>query len=300
MNPQADNSRYCVSWYDPANRIIKIHKLGRKKIHDWCPVNGRRAGDKKKKVCHHGWWDRQRRRQGDQSPGSESLTVGPAEINEVWGLSRAGSPEETMHHTLKASCSLETARWGCGSETEIEQGQQNWEQQGSASRSSAAFNASLYLAITAVRAPPDEKTLGRRKKKEKEKERRILESWHLLPKGKWKPELNGTPATLQTWHSRWLRLTQNTDESRKRWRKWKWTCSALFSGPQISSAWEFENLVSNAVSWIHPSLQPSIRGAKAYLSLIKQMPELRRKNSQKTPSGGGVRCVSNPRLVYYC
>lgn len=45
-----------------------------------------------------------------------------------------------------------------------------------------------------------------------------------------------------------------------------------------------ENLVSNAVSWIHPSLQPSIRGAKAYLSLIKQMPELQRKQPENAKS----------------
>lgn len=124
--------------------------------------------------------------------GSESLTVGPAEINEVRGLSRAGSPKETIHHRLKASCSLETQRWPCGSETEIEEGQQNCEQHESTSRT--AFNASLYLAITALRASPDETTA-------EQKKRSTLESWHLLPKEKWKPELNGTPATLQMWHS---------------------------------------------------------------------------------------------------
>lgn len=37
--------------------------------------------------------------QGDQSLGSESLTVGPAEINEVWGLSRAGSPGNNTSQT---------------------------------------------------------------------------------------------------------------------------------------------------------------------------------------------------------
>lgn len=203
----------------------KFASWEKKKKCDWCPVKGR-AGDKRKRCVT---MDRQGC-QGDQSLGSESLTVGPAEINEVWGLSWAGSPGETIHHWLKVSCSLETQRWGCGSETEIEQGQQNCEQQGSTSRTSAAFNASLYLAITAVRASPDEMT-------KEQKKRRILESWHLLPKGKWKPELNGTPATLQTWHSRWLQLTGNTNESRKRSRKW--TCSSLFSGPEICSGWDF-------------------------------------------------------------
>lgn len=98
--------------------------------------------------------------------GSQSLTAGPAEINEVRGLLRAGSPKETRHHRLKASCSLETQRWGCGSETEIEEGQQNCEEHEGTSRTSAAFNASLYLAITALRASPDETTAEQKKKKD--------------------------------------------------------------------------------------------------------------------------------------
>lgn len=123
----------------------------------------RKAWGQTKKVCHHGWWERQRC-QGDQSLGFQSLTVGPAEINEVWGLSQAGSPKEPIHHRLKVSCSLETRRWDFGSETEIEEGQQNCEQHEGTSRTSAAFNASLYLAITALRASPDEKTMEQKKK----------------------------------------------------------------------------------------------------------------------------------------
>lgn len=103
------------------------------------------------------WWDRQRCR-GDQSLGSQSLAMGPAEINEVWGLSQAGSPKETMHHSLKVSCSLQTGGRGCGRETEIQEGQQICEQHKSTYKASAAFNASLHLAITALGASPDEKT----------------------------------------------------------------------------------------------------------------------------------------------
>lgn len=82
--------------------------------------------------------------------------------------------------------------------------------------------------------------------------------------------------------------------------KWAHPCSQAHRYVQA------EDLVSNAIRWIYPSLQPSICGAKAYLSLIKQMPELRQKrpatlrevgNAFSLHCSGGFWRVSNPRLV---
>lgn len=135
------------------------------------------------------------------------------------------------------------------------------------------------------------------------KKKRLLESRHLPPKEKWKPELNRNPATLQTWHSLWLQLTGNTDESRICPRKCKWTCSSLFSGPPKCSGWEFgfqcNNLDPSITSTIHPRCQslsvPHQANARAAAepasntegSLERFLPPLFR----------GFWCLSNPCLV---
>lgn len=156
---------------------------------------------------------------------------GPAQINEVRDLSRARSPKETMHHRPKASCRLQTQGRGCV--RGIKGRWQIREQQEGTYRTSAAFDASLHLAITALRASPDETVTEQKKRVTLERPepstRGEMETW-----AKWNP-CNSS----ETWHSLGLWQTGNTDEKRKCSGKCKWTCSSLFSGPQICSGWEF-------------------------------------------------------------
>lgn len=126
----------------------------------WLTPSQKKGWGQKKKVCHHWGWDRDAKEINHWAP---RVWLWGQQRSMRCGAYRELGHRETIHHRLKVSCSLETRRWGCGSETEIEEGQQNCEQHEGTSRTSAALNASLYLAITALRASPDEKTRAKKK-----------------------------------------------------------------------------------------------------------------------------------------
>lgn len=170
--------------------------------------------------------------------------------------------------TDKISCSLETPGRGSGSEGR-QQGREKWKEHESACRTSAEFNTALHLAITALGASPDEKTT------EQKKIEGYLKSWHLLPKEKSKPKQNETPASLQ-------RRGTDSDSSKQGilMRAGSAHGNVNERAHPCSQAHRYvrgENLVSGAITSIHPSLQTSIRGAKTYPSLIKQTPQPREK-----------------------
>lgn len=214
---------------------------------------------------------------------------------------RCGAYHELGHQrrlciTDKISCSLETPGRGSGSEGR-QRGQENWKQHESACRTSAEFNTALHLAITALRASPDEKTTA-------QKNRGVLEKLAPSAEGEIETKAKWNPCNpSETWHWLWLQQTGNTDESRKCSRKCKWTCSSSFAGPQICSGWRFgfqsNNLDPSITSRIHPQCQDLSVSHQANARAVREMAS-NGEGSFLLPLfevGGGARCVSNPCLV---
>lgn len=200
-------------------------------------------------------------RGSDQGASRDQWGVGPITS---W-VTRGGNASQTKY----------PAAWrheggGCGSEG-MQRGQQNCEQHEGACRASAALNTSLHLAITALRASPDEKPT---EQNEKEKKREgYLKSWH---QGEIETKARRNPCNpSETWHWLWLQQTGNTDESRKCSRKCKWMSSSLFSGPQICSGWEAgfqsNNLDPSITSNIHPECQDLSVSHQANARAMREM-----------------------------
>lgn len=110
------------------------------------------------------------------------------------------------------------------------------------------------------------------------------------PRAKWNP-CNSS----ETWHSLRLQQTGNTDESRKCSAKCKWTCSSLFSGPQIRSGWDFgfqrNHLDPSITSTIHPWCQDLSVSHQANARAVRERPE-----KPREAEGGWVGGVLIPAL----
>lgn len=107
----------------------------------------------------------------------------------------------------------------------------------------------------------------------------------------------------ETWHRLWLQQTGNTDESRKCSRKCKWTCSSLFSGPQIRSAWksgfQSNNLDPSITPNIHPQCQDLSVSHQANARAMREMTSNAKRSFLLPLFGGGRVGVSLiPRLVF--